>query len=175
MVYLSKEQMAATFEGLGSVLDAKESDIREREQGEIELSKRIANEFHVGFVDGTIKNPRCPECGSPVDVQSVLQHMGSGPWQKSVNEHRKQLVELAESYCDYALALVRKTQEILLQALGIGADVHPNNPDRPLTAGRDSDRLTCLARNVWAAEMHLSDRYSTQDFSLVQEKPSEKA
>jgi len=175
MVYLSKAQMAATFEGLGSVEEAKKSDIWEREHGEIELSKRVAKEFHIGFVDGTIKKPRCPECKSPVDVQGALQHMGSGWWEKSEDEKRKVLVELAESYLDYALALVRKTQEVLREALGIGADVHPNNLDRPLTADRDRDRLTCLARNVWAAEMHLSDRYGTQGFSPAQKRPSEKA
>ena len=171
MVYLSKEQMAATFEGLGSVEEAKKSDIWDREHGEIELSKRMAKEFHVGFVNGAIKNPRCPKCKSPVDVQGVLQHMGSGLWEKSVEEKMPLLVELAESYLDYALALVRKTQEVLREALQIGADVHPNNIECPLTADRDRDRLTCLARNVWAAEMHLSDRYGTQGFSPAQQRP----
>jgi len=175
MVYLSKEQMVAMYEDLGSVEEARKSDIWDREHGEIELSERMANEFHVGFVDGTIGNPRCPKCGSPVDVQAVLQRMGSGPWDMSKDEKRKLLVELAESYIDYALTLVRKTQEALREALGIGADVHPNKLDRPLTADRDSDRLTCLARNVWAAEMHLSDRYGMQGFSPAQENPGEKA
>jgi hypothetical protein len=168
MVYLSKEQMAATFEGLGSVEEAKKSDMWDREHGEIKLSKRVAKEFGVGFVDGTIKNPCCPKCESPVDVQGVLQHMGSGPWDLTVEEKRPLLVELAESYCDYALALVRKTQEVLREALEISADVHPNNLDRSLTTDRDRDRLICLARNVWAAEMHLSDRYGTQGFSPEQ-------